>query len=224
MDNESYYLLNQGLSDNRVNLDLYITDQKGIVIYDSQGIATGQDYSKWNDVYLTLRGKYGVRSTRSYEEDSNSSTMFIAAPIYYQIDQQQKLIGVVSIGKPFDAMVLHLEQAIKDNNMALVAQASASRAAASRGVKIPGNMVLMVFRNDYAVRMLEASVAAGIEAPLRIYVTEQADGSTRLSYPLPSAVFRPYGDARIDAMAQELDPIFERIVRDATASGDVQRH
>ena len=30
MDNESYYLLNQGLSDNRVNLDLYITDQKGM--------------------------------------------------------------------------------------------------------------------------------------------------------------------------------------------------
>ena len=123
---------------------------------------------------------------------------------------------VVSIGKPFDALVSHLEQAIKDNKMVLVAQASASRGAASRGVKIPGNMVLMVFRNDYAVRMLEASVAAGIEAPLRIYVTEQADGSTRLSYPLPSAVFRPYGDARIDAMAQELDPIFERIVRDAT--------
>lgn len=30
MDNESYYLLNQGLSYNRVNLDLYITDQKGM--------------------------------------------------------------------------------------------------------------------------------------------------------------------------------------------------
>lgn len=30
MDNESYYLLNQGLSDNRANLDLYITDQKGM--------------------------------------------------------------------------------------------------------------------------------------------------------------------------------------------------
>lgn len=30
MDNESYYLLNQGLSDNRANLDLYITDQNGM--------------------------------------------------------------------------------------------------------------------------------------------------------------------------------------------------
>lgn len=123
---------------------------------------------------------------------------------------------VVNVGKSFDALVLRLEQAIKDSNMALVAQASASRGAAARGVKIPGNIVLMVFRNDYAVRMLEANVEAGIEAPLRIYVTEQADGGTRVSYPLPSAVFRPYGDARIDAMAQELDPIFERIVRDAT--------
>ena len=123
---------------------------------------------------------------------------------------------VVNVGKPFDALVLRLEQAIKDSNMALVAQASASRGAAARGVNIPGNIVLMVFRNDYAVRMLEASVEAGIEAPLRIYVTEQADGSTRVSYPLPSAVFRPYGDPRIDAMAKELDPIFERIVRHAT--------
>lgn len=100
---------------------------------------------------------------------------------------------------------------------ASVAQASASRGAAARGLRIPGNIVLMVFRNDYAVRMLEANVAAGIEAPLRIDVTEQADDSARVIYPLPSAVFRPYGDARIDAMAQEHDPIFERIVRDAVA-------
>ena len=42
MDNESYYLLNQGLSDNRVNLDLYITDQKGMHqtthIFDISGV------------------------------------------------------------------------------------------------------------------------------------------------------------------------------------------
>lgn len=47
-----------------------------------------------------------------------------------------------------------LEKSIADNGMGLVTQASASRAAAARGVKIPGNAVLMVFRNDYAVCML----------------------------------------------------------------------
>ncbi len=99
-----------------INQQIYITDAKGIVIYDSQGIATGQDYSKWNDVYLTLHGKYGVRSTRSYnlkgnDLGSNNSTMFIAAPIYYPVNQQQKLIGVVSIGKPNISVQPYIQRA-----------------------------------------------------------------------------------------------------------------
>jgi hypothetical protein len=32
----------------------------------------------------------------------------------------------------------------------------------------------------------------------------------------PTAVFAPYGSAKLDAMARELDPVFEKIVRDAT--------
>jgi uncharacterized protein (DUF302 family) len=101
--------------------------------------------------------------------------------------------------------------------MGVVAMASASRTAAARGVTIPGNAVVMVFRNDYAVRMLEASVPAGIEAPLRIYVTENPDGTASLTWHRPSAVFAPYGNAALDAMARELDPIFEKIVREAAS-------
>ncbi|RZG84529.1 two-component system sensor histidine kinase CreC [Acinetobacter sp. WCHAc060033] len=100
----------------QINQQIYITDEKGIVIYDSQGIATGQDYSQWNDVYLTLRGKYGVRSTRSYDVKGNdlgssNSIMFIAAPIYYQVNQHNKLIGVVSIGKPNISVQPYIQRA-----------------------------------------------------------------------------------------------------------------
>lgn len=45
-----------------INQQLY-TDQHGIVIYDSEVKPLGKTYSKWNDVYLTLRGKYSARST-----------------------------------------------------------------------------------------------------------------------------------------------------------------
>src|SRR6187549_1353178 len=31
---------------------VYITDAKGIVVYDSTGTDVGKDYSDWNDVYL----------------------------------------------------------------------------------------------------------------------------------------------------------------------------
>jgi uncharacterized protein (DUF302 family) len=116
---------------------------------------------------------------------------------------------------PFDALQGRLEKAIADNKMGLVAQASASRGAAARGVKIPGNAVLMVFRNDYAVRMLAASVPAGIEAPIRIYLTENSDGTASVTYRRPSALFAPYRSAELDAMARELDPVFEKIVQDA---------
>lgn len=125
---------------------------------------------------------------------------------------------VVASKHPFEDLVGRLEKSIAANGMGVVAQASASRAAAGRGVKIPGNAVLMVFRNDYAVRMLKASVPAGIEAPLRLYVTENPDGSTSVSYRLPTAVFAPYGSPELDAMAKELDPIFEKIVGDAVGS------
>jgi len=116
----------------------------------------------------------------------------------------------------FDALATRLEKAIEANKMGLVAQASASRGAAARGVKIRGNLVLMVFRNDYAVRMLAASVPAGIEAPLRLYLTEDAMGKASVSWRAPSAVFAPYGSAELDVMARELDLVFEKIVRDAT--------
>lgn len=116
---------------------------------------------------------------------------------------------------PFDAAVRQLEKSIADNKMGLVAQASASKAAASKGIQIPGNAVLMVFRPDFAVRMLKASVSAGIEAPLRIYVTENADGTASVSYRTPSVVFAPYRNGELDAIAKELDPIFARIVSDA---------
>ena len=117
----------------------------------------------------------------------------------------------------FDALASRVEKAISDHKMGLVAQASASRGAAARGVKIPGNVVLMVFRNDYAVRMLSASVPAGIEAPLRIYVTENPDGTASLTYRTPSAVFAPYASPALGEMAKELDAVFENIVRDAAS-------
>ena len=63
-------------------------------------------------------------------------------------------------------------------------------------------------------------MAAGIEAPVRMYLTENADGTTTLSYKRPSAVFAPYseeGGAALADLAAELDAIFARIAEAATA-------
>ena len=112
-----------------------------------------------------------------------------------------------------------LDTAIKDNKMGLVTSASASEGAKAQGFTIPGNRVVGVFRNDFARRMLAASIPAGIEAPIRFYLVENAGGSTTLAYKKPSTVFAAYtADAKPDlkAVSTELDAIFEKIASDAT--------
>jgi uncharacterized protein (DUF302 family) len=122
---------------------------------------------------------------------------------------------VVDTSQPFDAYVEKLTAAITANKMGLVANACATCGAKTIGVTIPGNRVLMIFNPHFAVRMLKASEAAGIEAPLRLYVTERPDGKARLTYRLPSHVFGPYKVVALDEMGKELDAIVEKIVRDA---------
>ena len=66
----------------RVDSIVYITDEKGIVIFHSKDhTRLGEDYSDWRDVSLTLQGKYGARTSRFDEYDQNSSVLYVAAPI-----------------------------------------------------------------------------------------------------------------------------------------------
>lgn len=85
-----------GMEKQTTNHRIYVTDRYGIVLLDSHNIAVGQDYSKWRDVYLTLRGSYGARTTRDDPKDEQSTIMYVAAPI----KDGEKIIGVVTVAKP----------------------------------------------------------------------------------------------------------------------------
>ena len=126
---------------------------------------------------------------------------------------------VHATGHAYGDLVKRLDAAIKANKMAAVTRASATVGAKKVFDKtIPGNMVVGVYHPRFAVPMLEASVQAGIEAPIRFYITENADGSATLSYKTPSAVFQPYfddGGDKLKALAGELDGLFGKIAAEA---------
>lgn len=98
-----------------------------------------------------------------------------------------------------------------------------NRANATLGAKrildlsIPSNMVTGIYQPRFAVRMLKASVPAGIEAPIRFYITENTDKTASLTYRTPSSIFSPYESSDLDAMARELDSILASIARDAAS-------
>lgn len=95
-----------GISKRSLNYRVYITDDRGIVTFDSRGKDVGMDYSQWNDVYLTLRGKYGARSTLEYGGDDASSVMHVAAPVM----DGRKIIGVLTVAKPISTVQPFVER------------------------------------------------------------------------------------------------------------------
>lgn len=140
----------------------------------------------------------------------------LALPVW----AEEPLAGwaVYPTAKSFKELVADTKTAVKENGLIVVTQAGPTKAAAARGIIIPGNLVIGAFNNDYAVRVLETSVSAMIEAPIRFYVTENQDGTATLSYKTPSFVFAPYvyeGGEPLRDIAIELDTKFQAVAESA---------
>ncbi len=96
-----------GLHKTTLDLRVIVTDANGRVVFDSGEVpATGQDYSRWRDVLLTLRGEYGARTTRSGAGD-DSAVMHVAAPVR----SGGRTVGALVIAKPLATVMPFVERA-----------------------------------------------------------------------------------------------------------------
>lgn len=89
----------------RVDLHVYVTDSRGVVVFDSSGWDTGKDYRAWRDVNRTLAGTYGARTTLADPADPASAVMYVGAPIREQLSPggPEAIVGMVAVGKPIAA-------------------------------------------------------------------------------------------------------------------------
>lgn len=85
-----------GFRKDRIDYRISVTDARGLVVFDTQSGAVGQDHSRWNDVYKTLRGQYGARSSAQGPEAPDSTAMYVAAPIR----DGKRIIGVLTVSRP----------------------------------------------------------------------------------------------------------------------------
>lgn len=92
----------------RLNLHVYVTNERGIVIYDSDNNKRlGKNFSEWNDVFLTLRGIYGARSSEEVEDKPSTNSLYVAAPLR----RKDEIIGVLTVIKPEKSIRLFIELA-----------------------------------------------------------------------------------------------------------------
>lgn len=110
-----------------------------------------------------------------------------------------------------DAAAAKLIEAVQAVPMGLVAHINGQANAAKRGLSVPADQILEVFRPDFAIRVWQAEKAAGIDIPLRIHLYE-ADGRTVVAFRSAKEVFAPYANPALDALAAEIDPVFAGIL------------
>jgi two-component system sensor histidine kinase CreC len=95
-----------GFHKDQVDTRITITDARGIVVFDSLGQTVGQDHSRWNDVFKTLRGAYGARSSVEDPADPDSTVMHVAAPIR----DGERIIGVLTASRPNQLLEPYIER------------------------------------------------------------------------------------------------------------------
>ena len=104
-----------------------------------------------------------------------------------------------------------LQAAIAAYPMGLVAHINGQANCAKKGIAVPADQILEVFRPDFAIRVWKAEKAAGIDIPLRIYLYAQGS-QTHVLFRTPHEVFAPYNNAELINIAEELAPIFDTIL------------
>jgi two-component system sensor histidine kinase CreC len=97
-----------GIEKTAVDLHVYVTDRDGTVLFDSTGRDVGADYLHWRDVWLTLQGSYGARTSLADPADPRSVTMYVGAAIRERApganaEAGEDIVGMVAVGKPIAA-------------------------------------------------------------------------------------------------------------------------
>jgi len=75
--------------------------------------------------------------------------------------------------------------------------------------------IFEIMRRDWAKTLLREDVALGWMLPLRVYVFEQSDGKTMVSYSRPSALLGDHKSDVLRALGRQLDEKLHAVVTQA---------
>lgn len=106
-----------------------------------------------------------------------------------------------------DTAAAKLTEAAQAVPMGVLAHLNGQANCAKKGIEVPADQILEIFRPDFAIRVWKAHKPAGIDIPLRIHLYA-ADGKTVVSYRTADEVFAPYAVPDLTAIAADIDRIF----------------
>ena len=110
-----------------------------------------------------------------------------------------------------DTAAAKLIEAAQAVPMGLVAHINGQANAAKKGLSVPADQILEIFRPDFAIRVWQAHKPAGIDIPLRIHLYA-SEGKTVVAFRTALEVFAPYANPALSSIAADIGPIFSGIL------------
>jgi uncharacterized protein (DUF302 family) len=115
----------------------------------------------------------------------------------------------------FDQTVSHLKSAVGPGGMMIMATVDQGNMLSMTGLKLKATLFL-VGNPTVGKKVFEQNHGAGLYMPLRVYIYEDKDGRTYVSYDKPSSLLAQFDNQEINQTAAMLDQKLEGLVHMVT--------
>ena len=113
---------------------------------------------------------------------------------------------------PFEEVLTQLRQAIEAAGLWVLHEIDPQKVLQRGGYDIGPARQILFFHPDLMVRLLRANPAALLEAPLKLAVMQQPNGTVSIRWHDPAAAFGRYGNPALADLGQDLASRCEQIV------------
>lgn len=136
--------------------------------------------------------------------------MFALAALAVPAAAQNARVAVPS-HKNFDQTVSQLKSAVGQGGMMIMATVDQGNMLSMTGLKLKANLFL-VGNPTVGKKVFEQNHGAGLYLPLRVFVYEDKDGKTYVSYDKPTSLLTQFGNQEINQTAAMLDQKLDGLV------------
>jgi uncharacterized protein (DUF302 family) len=138
----------------------------------------------------------------------------LAAVLAGQASAQETRVTVAST-KSYTETIEKLKAAVGQGGMMVMAQVDQGNMLSMAGLKLKATLFL-VGNPTVGKQLFEQDHGVGLYVPLRVFVTENADGKTFVSYDKPSSLLKQFNNQKIDMVAGMLDQKVQGLAEMAT--------
>jgi uncharacterized protein (DUF302 family) len=139
---------------------------------------------------------------------------FVAAALVVPAAAQNTRVSIPS-QKDFDQTVGHLKSAVAQGGMMIMATVDQGNMLSMTGLKLKATLFL-VGNPTVGKKIFEQTHAAGLYLPLRVFVYEDKNGKTYVSYDKPSSLLAQFDNNEVNQTATMLDQKLDGLVRMVT--------